>query len=115
MSEGRLGTEVSDGKGFLQRQGAGHNLAIDGSQGLILHRAMVETADALQHRSLAVRRVDFLAGLDLDLADSENVTGAFVEQLDDLRIELVDRLAMVRDIHVERREAEWRPGDLESG
>ena len=89
---------VSD---LLQRQRAGHDLAIDGAKLFVGHRAAVELADALEHGAFAMRRVDFLAGLELDFADGQHVPRAFIEQPDDLRVQLVNRLAMLRDVHGE--------------
>ena len=63
-------------------------------------RAGVQFAQALEHGAFAVRRVDFLAGLELDFADVQDVAGALVQQLDDLRVELVDGLAMFRNVHL---------------
>ena len=47
----------------------------------------------------AMRRVDFLAGPELDGADFQNVRSALVEQFDDLRVQLVDGLAVLGDVH----------------
>ena len=55
--------------------------------------------NALEHLPLAVRRVDFLAILFLQMADLKNVLGALVEQADDLRVERVNGFAMFRDVH----------------
>ena len=46
-----------------------------------------------------MRRVNFLAGLELDFADRQHVLRALVQQLDDLRVQLVDRFAMFRNVH----------------
>ena len=60
----------------------------------------------MQHGAFAVRRVDLLAGLELDLADRQHVLRALVEQLDDLRVQLVDRLAVFGNVHA-RWPANW--------
>ena len=99
MGEGRLGPEVGDGQGLLQRQGAGHDFAVNRPQRLVGDRPLVLPADPLQHRPLAVRRVNLLAGLALDLADGQDVLGPLVQELDDLRVELVDGLAMFGNVH----------------
>ncbi len=99
VRKSRLRPEVGDGHRFLQRQRAGHDFAVNGAQRIILDRPVVEFADALQHDALAVRRVDGLAGLKLDFANLQNVLRALVEQMDDLRVELVDGLAMIGNGH----------------
>jgi hypothetical protein len=73
MRERRLRPEVGDGHRFLQRQCAGHDLPVNGAQRFVLDRALVELADALQNHPLAMRHVNGLAGLDLDLADLQDV------------------------------------------
>ena len=50
-----------------------------------------------------MRRVNFLARLQLDIADGENVFRALVQQLDDLRVQLIDRLPMFGNVHSEGR------------
>ena len=52
-----------------------------------------------EHGTFAVRRVNLLARLQLDFADGENMLGALVQELDDLRVQLVDGLAMIGDVH----------------
>ena len=59
----------------------------------------VEPAEALQHRQLAVGRVDFFAGFQFDGANFQHVLGPFVQQFDDLRIQPVNRLAVLGDVH----------------
>ena len=56
-------------------------------------------ADAVEHGALAVRRVNFLAGLELDFADGQHMARALVEQPDDLRVQLVNRLTMFGKVH----------------
>ena len=56
-----------------------------------------------KHGAFAVRRVNFLAGLELDFADGQHVARALVEQPDDLRVQLVNRLAMFGNVHSEGR------------
>ncbi len=60
---------------------------------------MVEPAKPLQNRAFPVWGIDLFARLQLDFADGQNVPGPFIQQLDDLRVELVDRLPMLRDVH----------------
>src|SRR5436190_14910252 len=47
-----------------------------------------------------MRHVNFLARLELNLADSQDVLRPLVEQRDDLRVQLIDGLAMFRDVHL---------------
>ena len=93
------GPEIGDGHRLLQRQRAGHDLAINGPQRSFVIGPGFMLADALQHRPFPVRRVDFLAGLELDLADLQDMPGALVQQLDDLRVEFVNGLAMFGNVH----------------
>jgi len=46
-----------------------------------------------------MRRVNFLAGLQLDAADGKDMLRAFVEQPDNVRVQLVNRLAMFGNVH----------------
>ena len=46
-----------------------------------------------------MRRVNFFARREFDFADFKHVLRALVEELHDLRVELVNGLAMVRDVH----------------
>jgi len=49
-----------------------------------------------------MRRVDFLAGLDFDFADRQDVTRALVQEFDELRVEGVNGLTMLRNVHAAR-------------
>src|ERR1019366_3205525 len=62
-------------------------------------RPLVLPADALEHRPLAVRRINLLAGLALNHSDGQDVPGPLIQELDDLRVELVDGLAMIGNVH----------------
>ena len=99
MREGGFGPEISDSHGLLERKRAGHDFAVDGAQGLVGHRSLVFAKDALEDGALAVRGVDFFAGLKFDFADGENVLSAFVEELDDVGVELVDGFPMFGNSH----------------
>src|ERR1051325_6795674 len=46
-----------------------------------------------------MRHIDFLTGLELKLTDPQDVLRALVEQLDDLRVQFVDGLAVFGDVH----------------
>src|SRR6185369_1456874 len=82
MRERGFGPEVSDGERLLERQRAGHDFPVDRAERIVGHWTFVPFADAMQHGAFAVRRVDFLAGLELDLADREHVFRALVQELD---------------------------------
>ncbi len=99
MREGRLRAEIGDDHRLLERQRAGHDFAVDGAQLLVGHRPLVQLADALQHGAFAVRRVNLLAGLELHGADGQHVFRALIEQPDDARVQLVNRLAMFGNVH----------------
>jgi hypothetical protein len=99
VGESRLGPKIGNGQGLLKRQGAGHDLAVNGPQRLVGDRPLVLPADPLQHRPFAVRRVNLLAGLALDLTDGQDVLGPLVQEFDDLRVALVNGLAMFGDVH----------------
>ena len=94
MRERRLRPEIRDGHGLFERERAGHDFAVDRAQLLVGHRPGVGLADALEYRAFAMRRVNLLARRELDVADGEDVARAFVEQPDDVRVQLVNRLAM---------------------
>ena len=98
MRERRLRAEIGDGHGLFQRERAGHDFAVNRAELVVGHRPGVGLADALEHGAFAVRRVNFLAGLELDFADGEDVVRALVEQPDDLRVQLVNRLAMFGNV-----------------
>src|SRR6266567_5523501 len=89
VGESRLGTEIRNRHGFLQRKGAGHDFAINRSQRLVGDRPLVPAANPVEYGALPVRRVNFLARFELDLANRQNVFGPLVEQLDDLAIKPV--------------------------
>ena len=99
MGEGGLGPEIRDGHRLFERERARHDFTVNGPERFVRERARVQPAQALQHGALAVRRVNFLAGLELDVADLEHMARALVQQLDDLVVKLVDRLAMLKNAH----------------
>ncbi len=90
----RLRAEIRDGHSLFERERAGHDFAVNRAQLLVGHRPGVGLADALEDRALTMRRVNLLASLQLDTANGEHVTRALVEQPDDVRVQLVNRLAM---------------------
>ena len=61
-------------------------------------RALVAPANPVQHGALPMRRVNFLPRLELDLTDRQDMFGALVQQLDDMRIELVNGFAMFGNV-----------------
>ena len=103
MRERGLRAEVGDGHRLLQRQCAGHDLAINHAQLVIGHRPLVEMADAVEDGAFAVRRINFLAGLELDIADGQPVTRAFIEQPHNLLVQPVNHLAMFGNVHYQGR------------
>ena len=98
MRERRLRTEIRDGHGLFERERAGHDFAVDRAQLLVGHRPAVGLADALEHGAFAMRRVNLLARRELDVADGEDVARALVEQPDNVRVQLVNRLAMFGNV-----------------
>ena len=99
LTEGGLGTEVRHGHRFLQGQSAGHDFAVNGPQRFAGHRSRIEFANAVQDRPLAVRRINLFACFDLDFTYGQDVFGALVEQLNNVRIELINRLAVFGNGH----------------
>ena len=61
VGKGGFWSEKGDGHRFFKREGAGHDFAIDGSQGLAGYGALVEAVEFLKDGSFAVRRVDAAA------------------------------------------------------
>ncbi len=94
MRERRFRPEIRDGHGLFERERAGHDFAVDRAQLFVRDRPGVVRANAFEHGAFAVRRINFLAGLELDFTDGEHVIGAFVEQPDDLRVQFINRLPM---------------------
>ena len=58
VGEGGFWSEKGNGHRFFKREGAGHNFAVDGSQGLAGYGALVESVEFLKDGSFAVRRID---------------------------------------------------------
>ena len=102
VSESGFGSEIRDGERFLERESAGHDFAINGAQGFAGHWAGIQAADAIQDSTFAVWSVDFFTGFKFDFADGQNVFGAFVEELDDLPIQPVNRFAMFGNVQGRR-------------
>lgn len=94
VGKGGFWSEEGDGHRFFKREGAGHNFAVDGSQGLAGYGALVEAVEFLKDGSFAVRRVDAAAAGQFDFSDSKNVFGPLVEEADDLRVDGVNGLAV---------------------
>ena len=99
MRERRLRAEIRDGHGLFERERAGHDFAVNRAQLLVGHRPGVGLADALEHGAFAMRRINLLARREFDVADGEDVARALVEQPDDVRVQLVNRLAMFGNVH----------------
>ena len=94
MGESGFRTEIGDVHGLLQREGAGHDLAIDGLKLFAGDRAGIEAGDAVQYGALAMRRINFLAGLALDRANGEHVACAFVQKAHELLVQCINGLTM---------------------
>ena len=94
VGEGGFWSEEGDGHRFFKREGAGHDFAIDGSQGAASYGALVESVEFLKDSSFTVRRVDAAAAGQFDFSDSKNVFGPLVEEVDDLRVDGVNGLAV---------------------
>ena len=98
MRERCLRAEIRDGHGLFERERAGHDFAVDRAQLLVGHRPGIGLANALEDRAFAMRRINLLTGFQLDAADGEHVLRALVEQPDDVRVQLVNRLAMFGNV-----------------
>ena len=94
VGEGGFRAEEGDGHWFFEGEGAGHDFAVDGSQGVAGYGALVEAVEFLQDGSFTVRRVNAAAVGQFDFSDSEHVFGALVEEADDLRVDGVNGLAV---------------------
>ena len=99
VRESRFRPEVGDGHGFFQRQRAGHDFAINRPQRFLGDGPVVQLANTVKHRALAMRRINFLTRRKLDVADAEHVLRALVQQPHDLRVELINRFAMLGYVH----------------
>jgi len=93
------GTQISHFHGPFQRQGAGHDLAVHGAQGLAGEGAWVVLADPIQDLGFAGRGVEVGVRIlrFLQHSDRDDMAGALVQQTDDLVIDLVDFLAIALD------------------
>ena len=99
MRERGFGTKIRNGHGLFERQRAGHDFAVNRAKLLVRNRSGVVRADAVEHGALAVRRINFLARRQLDFADGQHMARAFVEELDDLRVQFINRLTMFSKAH----------------
>ena len=99
MRERRLRSEIRDGHRLFERERAGHDFAVDAAELLVRDWPGVLRANAVEYGAFAVRRINSLARRQLDFADGEDVARARVEQPDDLRVQLVNRLAMFGKAH----------------
>ena len=94
VGEGGFRSKEGDGHRFFKREGAGHNFAVNGSQGLAGYGSLVEAVEFLKNGSFAVRRVDAAAAGQFDFSDSKHVFGALVEKFDDFRVDGINGLAV---------------------
>ena len=54
---------------------------------------------SLQYGPFSMRSIYFFPSFEFDFANTQHVLSSFVEQFDDLGVELVDCLAMFGNIH----------------
>lgn len=94
VGEGGFWAKKGDGHRFFEGEGAGHDFAVDGAQGLAGYGALVEAVEFCKDGSFAVRRVDAAAAGQFDFSDSKHVFGALVEEADDFRVDGVNGLAV---------------------
>ena len=102
MRERRLRAEIGDGHGLFERERAGHDFAVNRAELFVGDRPLVQPADAFEHGAFAVRRINLLARRKLHVADGQHVARALVEQPDDVRVQLVNRLAMFGNVQAKR-------------
>ena len=88
---------------FSLGQGTGHDLPIDGPERRGGNGAFTQAADPLEDLELAIRRIDLLASAKFQGPDLECMLSAFVEQLKDLGIELVDGFPMPSSSWIDSR------------
>ena len=101
MGESGFRPEIGNGHRFFQRERAGHDLTINRPQRFVRDGPVIQFANALEDRPLTMRRVNFFAGLELDVADLRAHVRALVQQLDDLGVQLVNGFAMLGNVHDE--------------
>ena len=95
VGEGGFRSKEGDGHRFFEREGAGHNFAINGPQGAAGYGALVEAVEFLENGSFAVRRVNAAAAGQFDFSDSKHVFGPLVEKSDDFRVDGINGLAVL--------------------
>ena len=99
----RLRPEISDRHGFFQRQRARHDFPVNRPQRFIRDRPGILPANPLQHRPLAMRRINFHARLQLDFADRQHMLRALIQELHNLRVQLINGLPMFGNVQSECR------------
>jgi hypothetical protein len=61
--------------------------------------AGIPGADAVQNRLFPVGCVDFLSSLEFDFANGKDMPGALVEQLHNLRVQLINGVTVFGEAH----------------
>ena len=92
-------TKVRDPKRTLQTERSAHQLAPDRDQRFVVQGAVVRRTDPVEDLPLALGCVDRQPGVGLELADVHDDLRALVKQLDQFRVQCVDSLAKVFQIH----------------
>lgn len=79
---------------MLHAHGAGHDFTKDGFEDAFGEWAWVGAKDAIKDLGFAVWGVDGEALLAFDAADLDDVSGALIEDFDELCVENIDSVAM---------------------
>ena len=90
MRERSLGAEKSDAQRLFQRERSAHEFPIHRLQASIGKWPLIELSDFFEDRFLPIGRINRRFVLLLDLADFDDDAGTFIEQINDLVIELID-------------------------
>lgn len=98
VGEGAWWAEEGDAEGAFEVEGAAHEFAVDGGDGSVGEGPGVECLYAAEDFLLAVGGVDGGVGGGLEAADLLDDAGAFVEEIDDSGVEVVDSAAEVVEI-----------------
>ena len=100
MGIGGLGAEERDLQGTFEGEGTGHDLMVDGAEGLFLHGTLVEFGQSVKEAFLTFGDIDGGEAPVFELADFENVFIALIEQCDDLGVDPVDVVPQFLEIHI---------------
>ncbi len=86
---------------MFQRERTGHDLAVDRPQGFRIHRPLVQRGDFFEHDFFPFGHIDRRQVAAFQFADLLDGCVTFVQQLHDLRIDLIDFFAQIIQIHKE--------------